>query len=241
MVAGTLDTAMRVAIRASAVLVVGALLAGCGQQTQQAPRAQQANNPVPSARTVPTPPGTSMPGTREGSVAGTPSSPPLSPPPTRTPSPHANSGLVPAGAAQQPPVTERCHTSMLAGNLRRENPAAGQRYAELVLRNSSARTCTVHGYPGLLLVGSDGRPLPTDVSRMPDTDPEPVRLAPGESAVATLHWGVVPAGNEPVDGPCGPEPAELEVIPPDERDPLATPWALGPVCAGGSLDVTAFH
>lgn len=130
---------------------------------------------------------------------------------------------------------------MLTGSLRQGNPGAGQRYAELTLHNDSSRVCTVHGYPGLQLVGANGQPLTTEMNRIPDPAPEPVRLTPGESASTSLHWSVVPTGDEPAEGPCGVDPADIEVIPPDETDPLTVPWSSGPVCGGGSLDSTALH
>ncbi|MDR7301455.1 DUF4232 domain-containing protein [Haloactinomyces albus] len=226
-----LDTVSRIAIRASGVLMVGVLLASCGQQ------AQQAAGPAPAVQAGPAP-SVPAPASSSESTAGT-APPSRSAAHPRKPSTQASTPTT--EASRQSTTVERCHTSMLTGSLRQGHPAAGQRYAELTLHNGSDRVCTIHGYPGLQLVDSNGHPLATDVHRIPRQEPEPIRLSSGESVSATLHWGVVPTGEEPVSGPCGPEPAGIEVIPPDEREPLTVAWTLGPVCGNGSLDTTALH
>jgi hypothetical protein len=140
---------------------------------------------------------------------------------------------------QAPPKTERCHTSQLSGSLRQGDSGAGQRYADLVLRNSSRQTCTLYGYGGLQLIGPDGRPLPTDLKRTPNPGPTLLRLNPGDTASANLHWTAVESDDEPV--PCQPTPDHIQVIPPDETDPLTVPWRMGPVCGHGSMDGSAYH
>lgn len=251
MVSNRFDVISRRIIRASGALLAAAVLAGCGQQSQNvgatAPSLQQAAPADPVAsESAPPVSGTSAanparitsePQTPESTATRSPGRTSV----TRTPDGTSVTGTPAAGTTQRAPSIGRCHTSMLTGSLRAGHPGAGQRYAELVLRNDSNRSCTVYGYPGLLLVDSSGRSLPTEVNRAPQTGPESVRLATGESATATLHWGVVPTGDEPVDGPCRPEPTRLEVIPPDETDPLTVSWPFGPVCGGGSIDTTAFH
>ncbi len=70
--------------------------------------------------------------------------------------------------------------------------ATGHLELTLALRNVSARSCAVRGYPGARLLGRDGHVLPMRVSRgrgfFPDTRPGPrmVTLAPGTSA----HFGL---------------------------------------------------
>ncbi|MCI2423803.1 DUF4232 domain-containing protein [Saccharopolyspora sp. K220] len=147
----------------------------------------------------------------------------------------------PPAMATQPGKVERCHTSMLSGSLAQPDAGAGQRYAELVLRNSSSETCTLYGYGGMQLIDQSGRPLPTDMTRVPNPGPTLITLAPGETASATLHWTAVPHEGEPEDAPCQPTPARAEVIPPDETDPLSITWTSGPVCGFGSIDGSAYH
>lgn len=143
--------------------------------------------------------------------------------------------------APKPAASQRCHTSMLSASVQASDAGAGQRYAELVLTNSSRETCNLYGYGGLQLIGADGRPLPTDLKRDPNPGPTLIRLAPGKSASATLHWSAVPHGGESETGQCQPTPVRVEVIPPDETDPLTATWDLGEVCGFGSIDGSAYH
>ncbi|MGW1679842.1 DUF4232 domain-containing protein [Saccharopolyspora sp. NPDC002376] len=144
---------------------------------------------------------------------------------------------------QEPQVSKvtRCHTSMLNGSLQNADAGAGQRYAELTLTNNSGETCTLYGYGGMQLVDSSGRALPTNAERTPNPGPSMISLAPGASASATLHWTVVPSEGEPTDGQCEPTPSRLQVIPPDETDPLPVAWNSGPVCGGGTINGSAYH
>lgn len=189
-------------------------------------------------------------GASSGELSGM-SIPPAEPPPAPEPvsasaqQPETGSTPVTEDDAEQPArptdETTRCHTSMLSGTVEEGDAGAGQRYAELVLRNSSGQTCTLYGYGGLELIGQDGAPLPTDLERVPNPGPALITLSPGETASATLHWTAVPHGGEPVDQPCQPTPARLAVIPPDETDSLRVDWPFGPVCGFGSMDGTAYH
>lgn len=214
---------------AGAAVLTAALLGGCGSIANQAELPNAAGNAVTPSSPAPAP----------------------APEPASRPSPAAESSAEPAAepatepareqAQAQPSRVERCHTSMLSGNVQRGEPGAGQRYAELVLTNTSGETCTLYGYGGMQLIDENGDPLPTDVERTPSPGPEVVRLAPGDSASATLHWTAVPHQGEPTDGPCQPRPASAQVIPPDETDPLTVSWQFGPVCGFGSIDGSAYH
>lgn len=154
----------------------------------------------------------------------------------------AGSTTVAAGTTSAGPApttstapTDRCHTSELSGSLGAETAGAGQRYATLVLRNTGARTCTVHGFGGLGLAGADGGALPTTQVRTggPATT---VRLAPGATARSDLHWGAVGGPGDAPTGDCQPTPTTLRVIPPDETAPLSVAWTFGPVCEGGTIE-----
>jgi hypothetical protein len=136
---------------------------------------------------------------------------------------------------------DRCHTSELTGRLVSGGAGAGQRYATLVLRNSGARTCTVHGYGGLGLVDASGRPLPTKQLRDASPAPATIRLAPGGTVNSDLHWGAVPGTGDNQSGDCQPTPSTLRVIPPDETDFLSVAWNLGPVCEGGTIEQRAYN
>lgn len=129
-----------------------------------------------------------------------------------------------------------CTTDALSVSLRPGQPAAGNRYAGLVLTNSSSSACRTQGWPGLQLTGEDGEKIPTEVVRDHSTPSRPLTLAPGGHASARLHWTVVPGEGDPADGKC-PGPAAVRVIPPDQRTAKSAPWKLGEVCGGGEIDV----
>jgi uncharacterized protein DUF4232 len=154
---------------------------------------------------------------------------------TTSSSPAAGSSTGSEGAR-----VDRCHTGELTGTLVPGSPGAGQRYATLVLANTGGRTCTVHGYGGVGLVDAAGAPLPTHQVRVASPAPTTVRLAPHESVRSQLHWSAVPGAGDATTGPCQPDPAALQVIPPDETDHLSIPWNQGPVCEGGTIQQQAY-
>jgi hypothetical protein len=153
----------------------------------------------------------------------------------------AGAGPQAAQPRAQAEATERCHTSMLSGSMGRVEAGAGQRYAELILTNTSGASCNIYGYGGLRLVDEAGGPLPTDLTRSPDPAPTPIELSPGEAASATLHWTAIPHDGEPIDGPCQPTPVTAQIIPPDETEPLPVSWTGGPVCGRGDIEGSAYH
>jgi hypothetical protein len=149
----------------------------------------------------------------------------------------------PPGGTSSPPAPAsgtRCHTGDLAAALREGDAAAGNRYATLVLTNTSRRICTVFGYGGLQLADARRQPIPTVQQRDPAHPPSLIRLDPGRRASTRLHWSAVPHTGEAMTGPCEPTPALLLVIPPDERTQLAVRWTSGPVCGHGAIEEWAY-
>ncbi|GAB3888963.1 hypothetical protein GCM10027612_30440 [Microbispora bryophytorum subsp. camponoti] len=130
-----------------------------------------------------------------------------------------------AGAASQ-----RCRTTGLRARVGRQDPGAGNRYAPLVLTNTSGKTCWVYGFVGLVLIDGRGDVLRTRTRRESVT-PHRVSLRPGASAHARLHWTVVPSGHETR---C-PSAARLMIIPPDEVAHLEVPFT-ATVCDDGRID-----
>ncbi|MEN3540011.1 DUF4232 domain-containing protein [Microbispora sp. ZYX-F-249] len=124
----------------------------------------------------------------------------------------------------------RCRTTGLRAKVGRQDPAAGNRYAPLVLTNTSAKTCWVYGFVGLVLIDGRGDVLRTRTRRESVT-PHRVTLRPGASAHARLHWTVVPSGHETR---C-PASARLMIIPPDEVAHLEVPFT-ATVCDDGRID-----
>ncbi|MEU7830808.1 MULTISPECIES: DUF4232 domain-containing protein [unclassified Nonomuraea] len=128
---------------------------------------------------------------------------------------------------------QRCSTTQLQVRLGRVDAGAGNRNAPLVFTNRSRATCTLQGYPGLVMFDKQGDALRTRVRRTPGARPK-VTLKPGGSARAVLHWTVVETGTETA---C-PGAARLMVIPPDERAHTEIAFAVDRVCDQGRLDVT---
>jgi hypothetical protein len=139
-------------------------------------------------------------------------------------------------AAAPAASTPRCHTADLSAKVGAVSPGAGQRNANLTLTNRSRHACRTQGYVGLQLVSVWGEKIPTSTVRTGGPAPL-VRLAPGAKAVASLQWGVIAGGNEPVNGPCEHNPPELLVTPPNETRQITTTWTQGPVCQRGRFQV----
>ncbi|MBO4271926.1 DUF4232 domain-containing protein [Microbispora triticiradicis] len=135
-----------------------------------------------------------------------------------------------ASAASAAKGPARCRTTGLRARVGRQDPAAGNRYAPLVLTNASGRTCWVYGFVGLVLIDGRGDVLRTRTRRESVT-PHRVTLRPGASAHARLHWTVVPTDHETR---C-PVSARLMIIPPDEVAHLEVPFAAA-ICDDGRID-----
>jgi len=131
-----------------------------------------------------------------------------------------------------------CRTVDVGAQLKAGSPGAGQRYATVVLTNTSAHSCTVTGYGGLALLGAPAQGVPTDLRRVPSPPPSTVPLAPGASARSLLHWTVVPATDE--GSVCEPTARTVVVTPPDETTSLLRSWSLGVVCQHGRIDQSAY-
>ncbi|TQS28692.1 DUF4232 domain-containing protein [Microbispora sp. KK1-11] len=125
---------------------------------------------------------------------------------------------------------ERCRTTGLRARVGRQDAGAGNRYAPLVLTNTSGKTCWVYGFVGLVLIDGRGDVLRTRTRRESVT-PHRVTLRAGASAHARLHWTVVPSGHETR---C-PSSARLMIIPPDEVAHLEVPFT-ATVCDDGRID-----
>lgn len=198
------------------VAAVGLALAGCGND-------DSAGQPGPTTQ-----PTTQTTPTSSPSAPSTPSTPPSSATNPTTEQPGSDG-------------KGRCSADVLSGEVRMGDAAAGNRYAKLVVTNDGSTACTLYGYGGFQLVDAAGKQLPTSTKRDEAPEPSLVRLAPGASAAKTLHWGVVPTGNEPGTGPCQPEPGGATVIPPDETEPFTVDWSFGPVCGGGTIHDSAYY
>jgi hypothetical protein len=144
---------------------------------------------------------------------------------------------VPAAGATT--AAAQCSTADLSGQLKPGSPGAGQRYATVVLTNTSGRTCTVGGYGGLALLGAPRQGVPTDLRRVTSPAPTPLTVSPGRSVRSLLHWSAVAAADEP-GATCEPTAATVVVTPPNETTALLRPWTFGPVCLHGLIWQNAY-
>jgi hypothetical protein len=152
-------------------------------------------------------------------------------PGTSAPAPETpDAGSPGAGAAPG-----RCAPGALTATVDPLEPGAGNRYAALVLTNTSDSTCRTRGWPGLQLVAGDGTDIPTTTVRDDSAEPRGLTLPPGAGAWARLRFGAVPGDADPA-GECGPDPAALEVIPPDAYSATVAEWELGAVCGAGRIE-----
>lgn len=225
------------ALSAAAVLV----LAGCGDSSgngdhngnnaaaQQSVSGSGAATPTAGAPTGSAPTGSS-PSSSPAPTTSAPGSGSAAPTPGATPS---------RGTPADASTGARCHTSDLSASLSPQDAAAGNRYASLVLTNTSATTCRVYGYGGIKLVGD--KPIPSRQHRDPSTPPKLLTVRPGAHVYSTLHWGAVTGTGDAQSGQCEPTATHLLVTPPDETTSLRIPWHYGPVCERGRIDQTAYR
>jgi len=118
----------------------------------------------------------------------------------------------------------RCHTSQVTARVGRGFVAAGNALGVYVLQNTSATTCRLFGYPGLQMLDSNHRPVPTTVMRggaymFPAQAPSRVIVPPGGVASFSVGYREVASGEEPPSVQCMPF-SYVEITPPDERQPL---------------------
>ncbi|BCM65457.1 MULTISPECIES: DUF4232 domain-containing protein [Streptomyces] len=210
------------ALLVGTVAVLGLLTAcGDGSGAHSAGPATVAGTAAPVRETPRTPQSAtaSSPAATGSSTAG-----------TGSPSVPRATGASGGGSAVTTPAAarSRCHTSELRASVGRNDPGAGQENFPVVLTNRSARTCTLHGYPGAAFVNASGTQLGPDPKREPGT-PVTVTLRPGQSA-----WAGLTFSNPEVSGARTATPAALLVTPPDERDPLKAAWSGGPVPVAGN-------
>ena len=137
---------------------------------------------------------------------------------------------------------QRCQPGQLSATLISLGAATGHVGAEIVLRNVSAITCHLYGFPGLQMLGASGAPLPTTTDQggsflFPPVGPHLVGLAPAQTASFDLEYADNPAGNPPppYQQAC-PAAATLVIIPPDDFTSLRVAAKIAP--CNGDLTVS---
>ena len=139
-----------------------------------------------------------------------------------------------------PAVVGTCRLPGLQIAVAGQSGAAGTQEITFSLTNSSAAFCTTYGYPGLLLVGTTGAPLPTTVVRGGGLDfesiaPAQVALAPGETAYFNVGFSDVQSGTTACSST-----HTVEVTPPTTTTHATVSVELGIyACDDGTLHVSA--
>jgi hypothetical protein len=135
-------------------------------------------------------------------------------------------------------ATPRCTVAKLRAQFKNAQAGAGNRTLTLVLTNKTRKSCSMFGYPGAQLLNAGGRNVPTDVVRNRGVQPRTIVVAPGRSAVSQWRWGAIAGRGEPTNGRCEPNPAKIEVTPPNDDDHFVLTWRGGSVCEHGAITVT---
>ena len=174
-------------------------------------------------------------------------SPPPTPLATGTASPTIGSTSPAASGTPQATAAgpARCHTSELHGAFHDfPGGAAGNDRFDVLLTNTSVRSCTLDGYPGLGFLGTQGQSEQVTVKRgsgmlSHNPGPHPILLRPRQTASASVSY--TPNCNRP-DASDGAVPHSVEITPPDERDHVTatvrTDRRRLQIC-GGAVTVTA--
>lgn len=125
-----------------------------------------------------------------------------------------------AGSASMPPLRQAppiaCRTAALALTRVSMDAGAGQRDVTYALTNRDTAACTLRGYPRVILLGADDRPVPgVRTESAPGnyfdsaSAPAVVTLAPGEQATFAIAF----TGIRATERPCA-RAARVVVVPP---------------------------
>jgi hypothetical protein len=129
-----------------------------------------------------------------------------------------------APAATAPP---KCATTALTGWMPAGpgNGYAGGTVYELEISNTSARACTLYGFPGVSAVGANGHQLGSPANWDHADPTHLVTLARGATAHAVLRIVDVANFGNP-NQPCDPASAvALRIIPPNDRTSIRIPFS----------------
>lgn len=141
----------------------------------------------------------------------------------------------PSTAPALPPATP-CTTGQLALTSAGGDAGAGNRVAVFSLTNTGTTSCSLTGYPTVVVQDARNRPIASvraeqtlgSYFRQGQT-PTPVDLAPRDRAFFDIAWNVVP--NEAEGQTECPSVARLSVTPPGQSDALTLAQAFTP-CGG---------
>jgi hypothetical protein len=145
----------------------------------------------------------------------------------------ALAAITPASASAS--ASHRCYSSQLAVTPGRAQGAAGSVGQTVQLRNLAHVTCTLEGYPGMLLLNASGHALPTVVHRGASVTVSArpvslVTLTPGQSAAFDIGYA---SATGYANKRC-PTSTRVEITPPNDFAALTINWRLQPF--GGTIE-----
>jgi Protein of unknown function (DUF4232) len=153
-----------------------------------------------------------------------PASPSLSRVPTTTVSPPPTSAIPPATSASLPAhaLLVPCSSGQLSAKVGRVGVALGNVGVIFTFTNTSPRTCSLQGYPGVHMLDANGDPLPTEVTdgvayTVPSIPEQVVDLKPGASASFDLGYSDSTGYGTAI---C-PEATTLAITPPGAQQPIS--------------------
>ena len=149
--------------------------------------------------------------------------------------------VAPAHAARPSQDPHTCYNIQLNIRPGQSQGAAGHIAIIYRLHNMWGQSCTLFGYPGVLLLDRTFFTLPTHLHRGPggivgSFPPQLVRLGPHGNAYFTLGYSDVPVKNQPC-----PHAFYLMITPPNDFLPVVT-YAMAPgygiVACSGNINVS---
>lgn len=97
--------------------------------------------------------------------------------------------LTTSSAPTQQPAVTSCDTDDLSLSLGQPNGAAGTSYVDLILTNVSSLSCTLNGYPTVILVDSQGQQLGQTAGQSTSSSaPTTITLKPDQTAHSTVAF-----------------------------------------------------
>jgi hypothetical protein len=134
--------------------------------------------------------------------------------------------------------TPGCTTANLTASIYGSSGAAGTIETTVSLKNNLATSCTLSGYPGLGMTGSNGASLTTTVVRKGNyaftaMAPTAVTLSGGQPAFFNMGYSDVPTGS----ATSCPTAANLVITPPNSYTSMTIPAQLAP-CNNGTITVS---
>ena len=157
---------------------------------------------------------------------------------TPTTSPSTTSTTAAGGTTTTTPGTGGCATANLTAAIYGSSGAAGTIETTVALKNNLSTGCTLSGYPGLGMTGSNGASLTTTVVRKGNygftaMGPTTVTLAGGQQAFFNMGYSDVPTGS----ATSCPTAANLVITPPNSYTSMTIPAQLAP-CNNGTITVS---